>query len=144
MELSLGPEWALLSLFLGAFLASTLLPGGSELLFLYLTQQPGADTPLLLCVATLGNTLGGMTSWLLGRWLAYRWPGRALREGHRLAVVRVERYGPLLLLLSWVPLVGDPLCVAAGWLRIHWAPALLFIALGKAARYAVLLWLSGG
>lgn len=126
-------------MFLSAFASSTLLPGGSEAVLLLLAQQGGADRPLLLAVATLGNTLGGMSSWAIGRFIAWRWPARPLKENQRRALARVQRWGAPALLLSWVPVIGDPLCLAAGWLRIHWLPSLLFIAAGKAGRYAVLL-----
>lgn len=63
-------------------------------------------------------------------------PGRALSWLHR--------HGAPVLALSWVPLLGDALCVAAGWLRLPWWPCLLWLALGKTARYAVLVWLAKG
>ncbi len=129
-------------LFAGSFLAATLLPGGSEAALAWLDLR-GAHAPgTLLAVATAGNTLGGMSSWLLGRLAAGRWPpGRFLAgRARRRALARVRRHGAPALLLSWVPVVGDPLCLAAGWAGVRWLPALLFIAAGKAARYAVLLW----
>jgi len=132
-----------LLLFASAFISSTLMPGGSELVFAALLQQAVHPPLLLLAVATAGNTLGGMTSWALGRVAAWRFPARALEERHSVAVARVRRYGGAVLLLSWLPVIGDPLCVAAGWLKVHWAQALLFIALGKAARYAAIAWALG-
>lgn len=132
--------YGLPGLFLSAFLSSTLLPGGSEALLAALALH-GAHEPLaLLAVATVGNALGGMTSWGIGWWLARRFPDRTL-EGHhhQRAAERLRRWGSPLLLLSWLPVVGDPLCVAAGWLRMGWLPSLIFIALGKGARYALLL-----
>jgi len=133
---------SLWSLFASAFLASTLLPGGSEAVLVYLASD-AAHAPLaLLLVAAVGNTLGGMTSWGLGRLIAFRYPARGLvKPAQQKAVERLQRWGSPLLLLSWLPLIGDPLCVAAGWLRIHWLASLLFIGLGKTARYAVLLYL---
>jgi membrane protein YqaA with SNARE-associated domain len=83
-----------------------------------------------VAVATVGNTLGGLSSYLIGRVLPY---GRPLK-----ALALVQRYGSPMLLLSWVPLIGDALCVAAGWLRLHAALAALYIALGKLARYLVI------
>ena len=94
----------------------------------------------LLAIATAGNTLGGMSSWLLGWVIALRYPLTELsKETHRRAVDRVRKWGSPILLLSWVPMLGDPLCVAAGWLRMSWLGALLFIGIGKAFRYWVLL-----
>jgi membrane protein YqaA with SNARE-associated domain len=125
-----------------AFLSSTLLPGGSEALLAYLATAT-AHTPLtLLLVAAVGNTLGGMTSWGIGWLIARKYPARGLvKPAQQQAVDRIQRWGSPLLLLSWLPVIGDPLCVAAGWLRIHWLLSLMFIGAGKTARYAVLLYL---
>lgn len=130
-----SPQAGLAALFLYSLLAATLLPGGSELALLALVwQQPEAWLPAW-AVATLGNTLGGLISWACGRWLP-RW--------QRLAALpqqaRVSRYGPAILLLAWLPLLGDALCVAAGWLRLDWRACAAWMALGKGLRYAVLLW----
>lgn len=132
-------------LFVSAFLSATLLPGGSEAVLAYLAGQDGQggqggdrsySALTLLAVASVGNTLGGMSSWVIGRLFP---ADRLQRPSLRPAVERVRRYGSPALLLSWVPFVGDPLCVAAGWLRVSWHRALLFIAAGKIARYAVVL-----
>lgn len=129
--------WAL---FASAFISSTLFPGGSEVLLLWLAAAQPQDKGWLLMVASAGNTLGGMSSWLLGRLIAWRFPLRApSNAGQERALARIRRWGSPLLLLSWVPIVGDPLCLAAGWLRVRWWRALLFIALGKIGRYAALL-----
>ena len=86
-----------------------------------------------------------MTSWGIGRLIAFKYSARELaKPSHQKAVQRLQRWGSPVLLLSWLPLIGDPLCVAAGWLRIHWLLSLLFIGVGKAARYAVLLYLIDG
>lgn len=116
--------WAL---FTSSFLAATLLPGGSELVLAgVLYEHPQAYWPTL-GVATLGNTLGGMSSYLIGRLV----PQRTQLKG----VQWVQRYGSCALLAAWVPIIGDPLCVAAGWLRLNpWLSA-LFMAIGKFARY---------
>jgi membrane protein YqaA with SNARE-associated domain len=125
-ELSLG------GLFLSSFLAATLLPGGSEaVLFGVLSLNPSLLWPAL-ALATLGNTLGGMTSYLLGRILPEQKATRGLDW--------VQRHGSPALLLAWAPLVGDALCVAAGWLRLNAAYVVLFMAAGKLARYLVIAW----
>lgn len=118
------------ALFLSSFVSATLLPGGSELLlFALVSQSPALLWPALV-VATLGNTLGGLSSYLLGRLVPQRKvPGRQ--------VVWLRRFGAPLLLLSWAPLVGDALCAAAGWLRVGPAKATLYLAAGKGLRYAV-------
>jgi membrane protein YqaA with SNARE-associated domain len=138
----IASDWSLWGLFLSAFISSTLLPGGSEAVLVLLAAESGTDKFVLLAVATLGNTLGGMSSWALGRIIAWRFPARRFAAKEQRAIARLQRWGSPVLLLSWLPVVGDPLCLAAGWLRIHWLPSLVFIAVGKAARYAVLLILS--
>ena len=132
---------SLWSLFASAFLASTLLPGGSEVVLAYLASNETHSPLMLLLVAAVGNTLGGMTSWGIGRLIAYKYPARGLvKPAHQQAVDRIQRWGSPLLLLSWLPVIGDPLCVAAGWLRIPWLLSLVFIGAGKTARYAVILY----
>lgn len=125
-ELSLG------GLFISSLLAATLLPGGSEaVLFGVLKLNPDLLWPAL-ALATLGNTLGGMSSYLLGRILPERKPSKWLEFVHR--------YGSPTLLLAWAPLIGDALCVAAGWLRLNAVYVGLFMAAGKLARYLVIAW----
>jgi membrane protein YqaA with SNARE-associated domain len=106
--------------------------------------QQSAHSPYLLWIsATLGNTLGGLSSWLIGWWLGNRFPGRGLKDQRQQqALQRIGRYGSPLLLLSWLPVVGDPLCLAAGWAGIRFSLATLFIGAGKGLRYAALIWLS--
>lgn len=129
--------WSLLA---SAFIASTLFPGGSEVLLVALVIDGMHADTTLVAVATLGNTAGAMTSFAVGWWLSTRWPARELAgENYRRALERVNAYGRPLLLLSWLPIGGDALCVAAGWLRMGWLGALIYIAIGKAARYAVLV-----
>lgn len=142
LDQAVGP-WGL---FLVSFLSSTLLPGGSELALTALLLEQRWSPALLFAVATLGNTLGGMTNWLLGHWLARRLPPEGANRAEprrRKALERVRRYGAPVLLLSWLPVIGDPLCFAAGWLRVGWWRAFVFVALGKAGRYGVLVYLVG-
>ena len=118
------------TLFASSFLAATLLPGGSEaVLFAVLKLHPEQLWPAL-GVATLGNTLGGLSSYLLGRLIPQTKPLKGLAT--------VQRWGSPALLFSWVPLLGDPLCVAAGWLRLNPWWSTLFIAIGKFGRYWVI------
>ncbi len=125
---------SLLSLFTSSLLGATLLPGGSEaVLFAVLKGYP-ESLWLALLVATLGNTLGGMISFAMG-WL--------LPESQKLKHAdKVKHYGAPVLLLAWTPLLGDALCVAAGWLRLCWWQAALFMALGKLARYGVIAYVT--
>jgi membrane protein YqaA with SNARE-associated domain len=125
----------LAALFVASFAAATLIPLPSEAaLFAYLQLHPDL-TALAVAVATVGNTAGGMTSYLIGRFL----PQKKLDSR---AIQSVRRYGAPVTLLAWLPLVGDALCVAAGWLRIHWAAALGFMAAGRLARYLAVAALS--
>jgi len=121
---------SLWTLFASSFLAATLLPGGSEaVLYGVLRLHPDLAWTAV-GVATVGNTLGGLSSYLIGRLLPQGNPLKGL--------ALMQRYGSPALLLSWVPLIGDALCVAAGWLRVNAALATLYIALGKLARYIVI------
>jgi membrane protein YqaA with SNARE-associated domain len=120
----------LAGLFAASFIAATLFPLPSEAaLFAYLQLHP-QHTVLAVATATVGNTAGGMTSYLIGRLVP-------LRKLNMKAVERLRRYGPPLTALAWLPIIGDALCVAAGWLRMHWAATLAFMAFGRLARYVV-------
>jgi membrane protein YqaA with SNARE-associated domain len=125
----------LAALFAASFAAATLIPLPSEAaLFAYLQLHPDR-TALAVAVATLGNTAGGMTSYLIGRLI----PQKKLNLR---AIEWLRRYGAPVTALGWLPIVGDALCVAAGWLRVSWAAALAFMAAGRLARYALVAALS--
>jgi membrane protein YqaA with SNARE-associated domain len=130
MDFMPDAQTSLTGLLIASFLAATLLPGGSEaaLLAVLATYPERRDAALLL--ATAGNTAGGMVSYAMGRFI----PAGTVPA--RLALL--QRHGTPALLLSWTPLIGDALCVAAGWLRLPpWRSALM-MAIGKGARYAIL------
>ena len=132
---------ALWGLFSSAFVSATLAPGGSELLLAGLAATGAAPGTALLAVAPAGNTLGALTTWAVGRLAARGLPPERLAGGSGArALALVRRYGVAALLLSWLPLIGDALCAAAGWLRLPLGPGVLAIAAGKAARYAVVVW----
>ncbi len=129
--------WTLLG---SSFLASTLLPGGSEAVLVYSHTQGIAPPQTLLLIASFGNILGGLSNWLIGGYLKNRLIRPNLEKpAQKKALQRIRKYGSPLLLFSWLPIIGDPLCLAAGWAGIRLLPAVLFIAVGKVARYAVLL-----
>lgn len=133
------------TLFLGSFMASTLLPGGSEAMLLYAVSNNPEHQSFYWFIATIGNSLGGMSSWLIGWWVARRFPERILQKPkQREAVERIAKRGSPILLLSWLPVIGDPLCLAAGWSGISVISSALFITVGKALRYALLLGLFNG
>ena len=125
---------ALASLFGSSFLSATLLPGSSEALLIALLVAKKASVFGLIVAASVGNTLGGITNIFLGRLLPLKRQGR----WHDTAITWLHRMGPAALLLSWLPVIGDLLCVLAGWLRFAWLPVLVFLAVGKTLRYIVI------
>jgi membrane protein YqaA with SNARE-associated domain len=135
VETLLSPEGGLAGVFLASFLAATVVPFSSEaVLFGYLKLHPG-NAALAVTLATLGNTAGGMTTYLIGRLLPERKPDTR-------ALAWLKRFGAPVVLFAWLPLVGDALCAAAGWLRVNWLAALAFMAAGRLARYLVVVWIS--
>lgn len=130
-----------LTLFLAAFGAATILPGSSELVFSVLVHEHRDALWPLLAVAIIGNTLGSVVNWLLGRFLMQfqdrKWFPASPQQVDR-ACGFFRRFGYPLLLLAWVPVIGDPLTVAAGILKARFLPFLALVFIGKAARYAAL------
>ncbi len=122
-------EAGLAALFVSAFVSATVLPGNSEVVLLAVLKAWPDRSLEALALATLGNTLGGLTTYGLGRLIPSR-----VDAAHR-SVALMRRFGAWALLASWVPLVGDALCAAAGWLRLPWPRCAAAMALGKAARY---------
>ncbi|HWA38508.1 MAG TPA: YqaA family protein [Burkholderiales bacterium] len=126
----------LLGLFGASFAAATLFPLPSEAaLFAYLQAHP-EDRVLAVAVATVGNTAGGMTTYGLARLIP-----RSRKINER-SLDAIKRYGAPLTFFAWLPIIGDALCAAAGWLRIRWWAALAFMATGRLARYIVVAALS--
>lgn len=136
----------LLLLFASAFLAATILPFPSEVTLAGLLQLGRADAAALWVAATVGNTLGSMLNWALGRFtLRFQHHPRFPVRPKRLARAQrwFGRFGVWTLLLAWLPVVGDPLTLVAGIMRTPFALTLTLIALGKGARYAVVIALAG-
>lgn len=134
MDFSFTAEAGLAGLFLASFLSATLLPGGSEVVLIAVLRQHPDQVMAALLLATLGNTLGGMTTYGMARLL----PERVGADGtvmKRLAALR--KHGAPILLLAWAPIIGDALCAAAGWLRLPALACALWMAAGKAARYVL-------
>jgi membrane protein YqaA with SNARE-associated domain len=157
----------IVSLFISSFLSATLLPGGSEAaLFAVLKAYP-ETLWYALVIASIGNTLGGMVTFGMGWLIPERVSGSKAAglhqdrpQGERLAastlrgdppaysspvqtqqlkhIEKLRRYGTPALLLAWVPLIGDALCLTAGWLRLNPWQAALFMATGKFARYGLI------
>lgn len=133
-------DLSLWGLFVSSFISSTLLPGGSEVLLGYLAVEKVYPAMTLILTATAGNTLGGMVTFALG-WLGgLKWPVKpAEKPSQQRAMALLQRFGVVVLLLSWLPVIGDPLCLIAGWLRFNSVLACLFILSGKAVRYLLIV-----
>ncbi len=172
LDLLALPSVGLSAIFTVSLISATLLPLGSEpAVFGYIKLSPDMFWPAIL-VATAGNTIGGAISYAMGvgaekavhRWKAERaaTPHPAVAQTHPGATADgrmrgrwnerahawIHRMGPPALLLSWLPVVGDPLCAVAGWLRLPFWPSVAYMAIGKFLRYlamtASLLWFFPG
>jgi membrane protein YqaA with SNARE-associated domain len=139
LDALLSAEGGLAAVFAASFVAATVLPLSSEaVLFGYLKLHP-QQLAAALAVATAGNTLGGLTSYSLGRLM----PARAQRKLDPRALAVLQRYGSPLTFFAWLPVLGDALCVAAGWLRLDWIACAVFMATGRAIRYIAIASLAG-
>ncbi|MCQ2030362.1 DedA family protein [Stutzerimonas zhaodongensis] len=138
---------AYFGLFIAAFAAATLVPAQSEAVLVGLLLHGAYSPAVLLFLATLGNVLGSLVNWLLGRSVERlrhkRWFPVSDQQLER-AQRRYHRYGRWSLLLSWVPIIGDPLTVIAGTLREPLWSFLLLVTLAKGARYLILAGLTLG
>jgi len=136
-----------LGLFLSAFLAATILPVWSEAVLVGLTASQGFDIALLWAVATLGNSLGALFNWVLARWFL-RWQDRSWfpfkQDSLRKADKWFNKWGVWSLLLSWMPVIGDPITFAAGFLRVPLRVFIPLVVVAKGARYAVLIVITQG
>jgi membrane protein YqaA with SNARE-associated domain len=129
-------------LFASAFISSTIAPGGSEVVLAYMVSTDLYSSPVLLIVATLGNTLGALTTWGLGMMAAKKFPlASLLPPKQQQALTIIEKRGIWVLFFSWLPVIGDVLCFAGGWLKLPFISACLIILFGKFARYAMIVWL---
>jgi len=132
------PQYGLSTVFVVAFISATLLPLGSEpAVFGLVTLNPHLFWPAIL-VATAGNTLGGALTWAMGL-ASHQVVDRFQHSRHHLkALDWLERIGPKACLLSWLPVIGDPLCAVAGWLKLPFWPCLFYMTIGKFARYLIM------
>ena len=142
------PKFGLSTVFVVSFISATLLPMGSEpAVFGLVKLNPELFWPAIL-VATAGNTLGGAVSWAMGLASHKVLDKYSHSEHHIRALDWLERIGPKACLLSWLPIVGDPLCAVAGWLKLPFWPCIAYMAVGKFGRYvtmtAALLWVFPG
>lgn len=137
------PEIGLSSLFLISLISATLLPLGSEPALVGLLLLKPELFWHAIMIATLGNTTGGAISWLMGAGMhktIYRNQHNVLKSTatQRLHLRWLHRFGAKVCLLSWLPIVGDPICAMAGWLRLPFWPCLSYMLIGKFLRYIVL------
>lgn len=132
-------QWlALGGLFSSAFISSTIAPGGSEAVLAYMVKADQYDLAALLAIASIGNTLGSLTTWWLGTLAAKKKSAESLMSpSKQQALTWVRQYGHWSLLLAWLPLVGDGLCFAGGWLKLAFIPACIAILAGKTLRYTI-------
>jgi membrane protein YqaA with SNARE-associated domain len=142
MEVWADSHWGLWGLFLSSFVSATLAPGGSEIVLVYLLGVGKEPDWLLWLVATSGNTIGGLSSWVVGFLVSqgYWSPEQVLAaEKNQKVLVFLNRWGVSALLLSWMPVVGDLLCLLAGWLKLSVLASTVAMFAGKGARYAVVI-----
>ena len=135
MDYLFSADGSLLGLCLSSFLAATLLPGGSEAVLFAVVRLHPEQTAAALALATIGNTLGGMSTYLLAR----RLPEKAIERRFAKHLPAIRRYGTATLLFAWAPIIGDALCAAAGWLRLNWLLSIFWMALGKFGRYLLVV-----
>lgn len=132
------------SVFISSFLSATLLPLGSEVAFV-LALETGEAPFWLMLIATLGNTLGGMTNFVLGYFAKWQWLEKYLRireEKVAKLSAKVKPYGSAFALLCWLPIIGDPLAVALGLLKLSPTKTTVYMFVGKGLRYVgvYLIW----
>ena len=136
-------ELGYIGLFLAAFLAATILPLSSEVVLSALLIA-GLSPVTLVMVATVGNVLGALTNYALGRWagvvVVRKWL-RVSQDDFARAERRFAKYGTFSLLFAWVPVIGDPLTVIAGVMRIRLDVFVVLVTAGKFLRYVVISYL---
>ena len=126
-------------LFSSGFISSTLFPGGSEVLFIYYLQQQLSLKWEYFFAVTVGNSLGAVVTYLLGYYINFGQEKAALKYPKTLLFC--QKWGIIALLLSWLPIVGDAICLFAGWLKLSRGRAFINIAIGKSLRYLFLMFL---
>ncbi len=127
---------ALWGLFLSAFISSTIAPGGSEAVLAYMVSEQQINVEKLVIIATIGNTLGALTTWFLGILAAKKFPAEhLLSDKKQRSLGVVKRWGVWTLFFSWLPVIGDGLCFAGGWLKLPIVFSCIAIFIGKAIRY---------
>ncbi len=133
------PRYGLVTLFLVALVSATLLPLGSEPALLGFVALNPTLAGWAILAATAGNTIGGAITYATGYGAERAYEGLAHKPppgpAGRRALALLVKWGPRACLLAWLPVIGDPLCAVAGWLRLPFWPCVGYMAVGKGARY---------
>lgn len=132
-------EWGYLGLFIGSFLAATILPFSSEILVTGMLVAGGSHTYILI-TATLGNWLGSISTYGLGRIGKWEWIEKWLKVSRKKIErqqTRVSKYGSLLAFLVWIPLIGDIFALALGFYKINFTQCCIFMLIGKFLRFFI-------
>jgi len=125
-----------IGLFSVTFLSATILPFSSEI-FLILMLSKGYDPATCLVISTIGNSLGGITNYGLGRLGNLNWLKKVGVTEKKLekSCVTIQKYGGWLAFFSWIPIIGDPLVVALGYFRVPFLKVFILLVIGKFLRY---------
>lgn len=128
------PEVGLTSVFLISLISATLLPMGSEPAVFAVIKTEGGAFWTVIAIATVGNTLGGVINY----WLGYGAKQAFAKERETRWFGWLQRFGPKTMLVTWLPIIGDPLTSLAGWLKLPFWPCVMYMAIGKFARYVAM------
>jgi membrane protein YqaA with SNARE-associated domain len=131
------PKIGLFAVFVISFISATLVPMGSEAIVFAVIKSNGTLFWATILIATLGNTLGGMVDY----WMGYGAKVAFAKQRSTYWFAWLERFGAKTMLLAWLPIIGDPLCTLAGWLKLPFWPSVAYMAVGKLLRYWSLTWL---
>lgn len=131
-----------LGLFVTTFLSATILPFSSELLLIGMLKNNYTVFNCVL-IATIGNSLGGVTNYFIGKIGNPLWLKKVGMKETKIIKQQsiIQKYGAWLALISWIPIIGDPLMIAIGFYRVPFIPFIILLVVGKAARYLVIGWM---
>ncbi len=133
-------EWGYIGLFLGAILGATIFPFSSEVILLALLTQPSVNPYIAISCATLGNWIGGISSYYVGYLGRWDWIERYLgikREKLEAQSSRIRQWGALVAMMTWTPFIGDVLAVALGFYRVDFKRSAIYMLIGKGARFII-------
>lgn len=139
MSLTDLSEYGYWGLFIGSFLAATVIPFSSEVILSYMLYK-NYDFLTCLVIATAGNWLGGLTGYWLGYLAKLEWLEKYFRVKHEHLLKlqnRIEKNGAVVAFFSWIPFIGDPLGIALGFFKVHFTKVAIWMLVGKALRYAI-------